>query len=755
MIARRAVNAALAGARRSGARTSVRLLSAGTSTISALLSASTAFGPVSSSTPRNAFTSHVKSALAVRSYSTAESAVASEAELEEEDEQRQQEEEQAARAPKPVVPRDGTFASLKGHIDYGTFKALTVKPFGYVDMSDVQREVLHLLPKLADVKSGEMEDGKGRDLLVKAKTGTGKTLAFMVPAVESRINAIHDVERGIFNQPFSEMLKRHRPDFDFSSLDKHGRKALVRQYVANTVGTLVISPTRELATQIANEAIKLHHFHEGYECRLLVGGASRHMQLKDWRRGRPDVVVATPGRLLDLLQEDEMVRDAISATQTFILDEADTLLDMGFRDDIAKIREYLPPREQRTNFLFSATVSKEIRKLTHSLLEKSHRFIDTVPEGEENVHQNIPQFATEAPSGMDQMVHLVNLVAHDQIVNAGKSKVIIFAPTTKLTEFISELLLSKSVKSLLPCGTSTFMNVIHSGKDQDKRFRVSSQFRSYKNGAAVLVTSDVSARGVDYPGTTRVIQISVPPGADNYIHRVGRTGRAGADGRGDIILAPCEKPFLTGVLSKLAPVQELAFSDFQQELQDLCKRYDEEPESVVDRKTLKMLTGPDQRPDPRQRREPNGFRIPQAKFVGSFSEKLDPGHVQSVLGEQISRMSEESGNDRLVGIAMSHLGFISGHADALNLSKSAALEGQKEWVDSLSRGSERLYVSKMMIDKLGLNDRRGSGFAKACPPSSHHVSNVQNFCPKREQARAGALLFWQRIVLGGHISKGQ
>jgi ATP-dependent RNA helicase MSS116 len=164
-------------------------------------------------------------------------------------------------------------------------------------MTPVQAEVLGLLPKLSDPYDPEAakEDGP-RDLLVKAKTGTGKTLAFLVPAIEARIKAIE----GNGKQAVREAGL---------TTDKHLEGRAKRRFIREQVGTLIISPTRELATQIANEALRLSQHHKDFEVRLFVGGNSKRMQMRDWMRGPRDIVVATPGRLRDLLtSEPEIVR---------------------------------------------------------------------------------------------------------------------------------------------------------------------------------------------------------------------------------------------------------------------------------------------------------------------------------------------------------------------------------------------------------------------------------------------------------------
>lgn len=200
------------------------------------------------------------------------------------------------------------FATLKGKVSDQTLKAITVKPMALKHMSPVQAVVLPLLPELArgydpaEYRDGQLS-GPPRDLLVKAKTGTGKTLGFLVPAIEARLKAIHMAGQralaaeGVTSNPAVENRAK-------------------RVFAMNSVGTLIISPTRELATQIANEALRLSHWHDDFEVRLFTGGTSKRNQIRDFIRGRRDIVVATPGRLRDLLENEPEVKRAMKETQT-------------------------------------------------------------------------------------------------------------------------------------------------------------------------------------------------------------------------------------------------------------------------------------------------------------------------------------------------------------------------------------------------------------------------------------------------------
>lgn len=197
------------------------------------------------------------------------------------------------------------FSSLRGQVSDETLKALTVKPFTLTNMSPVQAEVLPLLPQIAEPYSEALPEGgkrPPRDLLVKARTGTGKTLAFLVPAVEARLKAI---------EAFGKQAVLDAGLTSDKALEARAKRIFAREHV----GTLILSPTRELATQIATEAQRLTQHQAGFEVRLMVGGASKRMQMRDWMKGRRDIVVATPGRLRDLLVSEPEIARGLSKTQ--------------------------------------------------------------------------------------------------------------------------------------------------------------------------------------------------------------------------------------------------------------------------------------------------------------------------------------------------------------------------------------------------------------------------------------------------------
>ncbi|KAH7909881.1 P-loop containing nucleoside triphosphate hydrolase protein [Hygrophoropsis aurantiaca] len=575
-----------------------------------------------------------------------------------------------------------TFLSLKNSVAYPTIKALTDKPYNLKEMTSVQAEVLRLLPELAEPYDPQAAPGvrASRDLLVKAKTGTGKTFAFLVPAIEARINAI---------EAWGKQAVKNAGLVSDSHLEARAKRQFAREHA----GTLIISPTRELATQIANTAIRLTHHHKEFEVRLFYGGGSRRMQMRDWMKGRRDIVVATPGRLIDLLQSEPEIAHGLSKCKMLVLDEADTLLDMGFRDDIDTIMSYLPPTPERQTFLFSATVSTAIRQVARSVLDKNHTFIDVVPKDESPVHAHIPQYHTVLPKASDQIPHLLRLLAHDQLTNPGTSKTMVFLPTTKMTQLFATLLRELS-KTVLPAGRNTKVYEIHAKRTQDSRSATSAAFRSDKSGAAILVSSDVSARGVDYPGVTRVIQIGIPAGTDQYIHRVGRTGRGdNKAGRGDLVLLPWEIGFLSWQLNEV-PLKPVTINEMKSQIADLCAKYDENPSKFFPRN----LTQYDERGRP-LRDGPRPFTSPIAPRM----EDLD-----QTLSGLLSGIDEEAVNETFSSL----LGYYVAKSPELRLQKGNIVEGLKDWSTEACGLPVPPYVSHAFLERLGVSDGRTKHFGK-------------------------------------------
>ncbi|MFH1830863.1 MAG: DEAD/DEAH box helicase [Pseudomonadota bacterium] len=302
----------------------------------------------------------------------------------------------------------------------------------------------------------------GRDLIGCAQTGTGKTAAFALPILQ-RLSMQH---------------KKMPP---------------------RTMRVLVLTPTRELAAQVG-ESFKTYGRHLGLKHALVFGGVNQRPQVKALLSG-VDILVATPGRLLDLIRQGHA---KLSSIEIFVLDEADRMLDMGFLPDIKKVIEALPRKRQA--LLFSATMAPQIRKLAESLLT------DPV-----NVTVAPPELTVEH---VQERMHFVDECNKQALLSTILSspdagRVLVFTRTKHGA--------NRLVKQL-----GQRANAIHGNKSQTARMAALNNFRTGR--CKVLVATDIAARGIDVDGITHVVNYDLPNEPESYIHRIGRTARAGASG---------------------------------------------------------------------------------------------------------------------------------------------------------------------------------------------------------------------------------
>lgn len=345
---------------------------------------------------------------------------------------------------------------------------------------------------------------QSRDIVAIAKTGSGKTLGYLIPGF------IH--------------LKRIRNN----------------PQMGPTV--LVLSPTRELATQIQDEAVKFGRSSR-LSCTCLYGGAPKGPQLRDLDRGA-DIVVATPGRLNDIL---EMRRVSLRQVSYLVLDEADRMLDMGFEPQIRKIVKEVPARRQ--TLMYTATWPKEVRKIAADLLVNPVQVnIGNVDELVAN--KAITQYVEVLPY-MEKHKRL------EQILRSQEpgSKIIIFCSTKKMCDQLARNLTR-------PFGAAA----IHGDKSQGERDYVLNQFRTGRS--PVLVATDVAARGLDIKDIRVVINYDFPTGVEDYVHRIGRTGRAGATGVAYTFFAEQDAKYA----SDLVKVLEGANQRVPPEIRDMASR---------------------------------------------------------------------------------------------------------------------------------------------------------------------------------------
>lgn len=301
---------------------------------------------------------------------------------------------------------------------------------------------------------------------------------------------------------------------------------------------IIMSPTRELAEQIATEARRLTQF-TGLVVQSAVGGTHKGSMLRQTQRQGCHLLVATPGRLNDLLQDPSSGIEAPNLA-ALVLDEADRMLDVGFEKELNDIIKCLPsPSEKvRQTMLVSATIPDDVIRLARTMVRPDDfEFVQTIPENESLTHDKVPQHLVPVTSWANMFPTLFELIDRETAkANEDRSnpafKAIVYFNTTAMVELASELgyLRRKSGGMKIPSFS------IQSQLSQNQRTRAAEMFRNTRSG--VLFSSDVTARGMDFPNVSHVIQMDVPRDRESYIHRLGRTGRQDKEGDGFLLLPP-------------------------------------------------------------------------------------------------------------------------------------------------------------------------------------------------------------------------
>ena len=357
-----------------------------------------------------------------------------------------------------------TFQSL------GLIEALlkAVRLQGYKTPSSIQQKAI---PPILE----------GLDVLASAQTGTGKTAGFTLPML----------------QILSKILVQHR----------------------RPVRALVLTPTRELADQVFTN---VKHYSKFLDLRTAVifGGVNQNPQIKQLRNG-VDILVATPGRLIDLENQGHL---SLSKVEIFVLDEADRMLDMGFKRDIDKILSLIPSRRQ--NLMFSATFSREIKSLAQTIL-KSPILVEATPENTtvESIYQQIYRVAKVKKTKL--LIKLIN--------DGQWQQVLVFTRTKHGANKLCKKLESARISAM----------AIHGNKSQGARTRALAGFKNHD--IRVLVATDIAARGLDIPLLPHVVNYELPNIPEDYVHRIGRTGRAGANGVALSLVCAEETSYLASI----------------------------------------------------------------------------------------------------------------------------------------------------------------------------------------------------------------
>jgi ATP-dependent RNA helicase RhlE len=345
-----------------------------------------------------------------------------------------------------------------------------IKEEGYVTPTPIQSEAI---PEVL----------KGRDLLGCAQTGTGKTAAFSIPILQL-----------LTNNP--GITGRRRP-----------------------IRSLIVTPTRELAIQI-DESIRTYGRHTQLTSAVIFGGVNQNAQVNVLRNG-VDILVATPGRLLDLMNQKLV---SIRDIEIFVLDEADRMLDMGFIHDIKRLLAVLPTNKQ--SLFFSATMPPAIVKLSSGILRNPVQVeVTPVSSTADTINQSI-YFVDKA----NKITLLMDLLKDKKIKTA-----LVFTRTKHGADKVVRVLQKNKIKA----------EAIHGNKSQNARQNALSNFKD--QSTRVLVATDIAARGIDVDNLQHVINYDLPNIPESYVHRIGRTGRAGADGTAFSFCDAEEKAYLKDI----------------------------------------------------------------------------------------------------------------------------------------------------------------------------------------------------------------
>ena len=405
---------------------------------------------------------------------------------------------------------------------------------------------------------------EGKDIIGCAQTGTGKTAAFVLPMLH-RFSAVNGT---------------------------HTRSRHVRG--------LIVTPTRELAQQV-EDAVREYGRHTQLRSVSIYGGVNMDNQLKHLRRG-VDIVIATPGRLLDHCQRRSI---DLSKVEVLVLDEADRMLDMGFINDVRKIIGLLPV--ERQTLMFSATISNDIKELTRTIQKDPQYFAVGKPR---NPAETITQHFYSVPQDakVDLLIHVIE---KEQM-----ESVLVFSRTKHGADKITKRLARQNVNAI----------AIHSNRTQAQRQRALDGFK--RGQFKVLVATDIAARGIDVDGISHVVNFDTPVFAEDYIHRIGRTGRAEAKGIAFTFVSRDEERHVRNIerfIGKRFEVQK--YAGFTPSPRPIVAN------GAAQRPVNRFSAGQQRRPAPRKRFEMNpGRKRTPAPRIESFSTDSGAGSSRPATG---------------------------------------------------------------------------------------------------------------------------
>ena len=378
-----------------------------------------------------------------------------------------------------------------------------VADLGYTQPTAVQLKAIPLaLPKETLGQANSYID-----LMVSSQTGSGKTAAFLLPVLHTLLQELaaeEEAERAAFAQACADASAKGEPA---PKRPKRKDPTNARNFKAPTPGALIVCPTRELAQQVAHDAIDLVKHCRGLRVANIVGGMPYQLQIAKLQNA--NLVVATPGRLLDLQRSMQIKLDKV---KFLVVDEADRMLDLGFSDDLADINQLTSQRQQ--TMMFSATFAPRIQQLAMRVMHDGGSSVQKIQiDSPQEKHSNIKQVLFWA----DNAQHKRKLLDH-WLRDASINQAIVFASTQIECDGLAADLQQDGFDAV----------ALHGALSQGLRNR---RLMALRNGQVqILVATDVAARGIDVPTITHVFNFGLPMKAEDYTHRIGRTGRAGRDG---------------------------------------------------------------------------------------------------------------------------------------------------------------------------------------------------------------------------------
>lgn len=480
-----------------------------------------------------------------------------------------------------------------------------VEDMGYTHPSTIQSQSIPLLLS-------------GRDVIGQAQTGTGKTASFAIPIID-------------------------QVDTDF-----------------NKPQALILCPTRELAVQVEGEIVKLAKYKRGLSSTCIYGGEAIDRQIKSLKKG-VQIVVGTPGRIMDHMERGTLKLDHVGI---IVLDEADEMLDMGFRDDIETILSECP--DERQTVFFSATMAKPIMDLTKKY--QTNPEIVKVLRKELTV-ENISQVYYEVKPALklELMSRLINL---NQFALS-----VVFCNTKRTTDEVTEELIARGIMA----------EALHGDLSQAQRSKVMSKFR--KGHVSVLVATDVAARGIDVDNVVAVFNFDLPLDEENYVHRIGRTGRAGksgaaisfATGRKDMFRLRDLEKFIKTSITKMSPpsVKDLIELKKDQLIKDVYKQLSKEEDNSFYEETIGQLLA-------------EGLSMEQVMMGLMKIQMADAVHELEDQNFELDLSRERSGRDRSEGRGRERDRFERGGRDRDRGERGPRRErSERSSSDRSDRGGER------------------------------------------------------------------